>query len=180
MRNEGSSRRRRGSWRPSNKGATVKSRWAFRISREANGKLKFRARIVAKGYTEKYGVDYLETFAPTVATKSLMAVLHIAAAQDWEIRTLDVSNAYLEAPAPNDHLFMELPPSERDPSGCRVVVRLLKTLYGLKEAGFEWNRRVDGILRSGGWTPVRVLEGRRQWDRDSLRTTSSTWARTSC
>ena len=131
--------------------AAVKSRWAWRISREANGKLKFRARIVAKGYTERYGVDYLETFAPTASTKSLMMVLHIAASEDWEIRTMDVSNAYLEAPAPNDHLYMELPTSEVGPSGGKVVVRLLKTLYGLKEAGFEWNRRVDGILRGGGW-----------------------------
>ena len=132
---------------PNHTGRTVKSRWAWRVSREADGSLKHRARIVAKGYTEIQGVDYLETFAPTISTKALLMMLHIVASEGLIMHNLDVSNAYLEAETPVP-IFMELPRSPGDPP---VVVQLLKTLYGLKESGHEWNKKLDGILRSDGY-----------------------------
>ena len=132
---------------PSHKGRTVKSRWAFRVSREQDGSLKFRARLVAKGFSERRGIDYYETFAPTVSLKALLALLHIAASKDWYIRSIDVGNAYLEADL-DTVIHMELPP---EPGQPRQVVRLLKSLYGLKQAGELWNRKLDGILKSMGF-----------------------------
>jgi Reverse transcriptase (RNA-dependent DNA polymerase) len=133
---------------PDYKGPTVKSRWAFRVSREPDGSIKFRARIVAKGFSERRGIDYFETFAPTVSLKSLLVLLHLAASRDWEIRSIDIGNAYLEADLDTE-IHMELPP---EPGQPRRVVRLLKSLYGLKQAGELWNRRLDQILKDLGFT----------------------------
>ena len=138
-----------GTWemKPEYKGRTVKSRWAFRVSREQDGSLKFRARLVAKGFSERKGIDYFETFAPTVSLKALLILLHLAASKDWEIRSIDVGNAYLEADLDTE-IYMELPP---EPGQPRRVVRLLKSIYGLKQAGDLWNKKLDGILRSLGF-----------------------------
>ena len=133
---------------PEHKGRTVKSKWAFRVSREPDGTIKYRARLVAKGFSEIHGVDYFQTFAPTVSTKSLLILLHLAAANNWEIRSIDVGNAYLEADIDTE-LYMELPKESK--TAPRQVVRLLKSLYGLKQAGELWNRRLHGILESMGF-----------------------------
>ena len=73
-----------GTWidAPDWKGRTVKSRWAFRVSREPDGSIKYRARLVAKGFSERKGIDYFETFAPTVSLKALFSLLHISASRD--------------------------------------------------------------------------------------------------
>jgi len=130
------------------KGRTVKSRWAFRVSRESDGSLKFRARLVAKGFSEVKGVDYFATFSPTVSSKALMILLHLAASEDWEIRSVDVGNAYLESLL-DVPIYMELPP---EPDQPRQVVLLKKSLYGLKQAGELWNRLLDSILKILGFT----------------------------
>ena len=129
------------------RGPAVKSKWAFRTSREADGSVKFRSRIVGKGYSQIAGVDYYETFAPTIAVKSLLMLLHIAASEDMEIKNLDISNAYLESPLDID-LYMELPRSEWV-DNKRTVVKLLKSIYGLKQSGELWNKRISKILTSG-------------------------------
>lgn len=128
----------------------IKSKWARRVSREANGDFKFRSRIVAQGFMEEYGVHYFQTFAPTISLKTLMMFLHIAAAEDMDLRHLDVSNAYLEAPAQSE-IYLQLPKTEWKDGKPRIV-RLLKSLYGLKESGYEWNKFVDSILIDFGFT----------------------------
>ena len=134
---------------PNWKGRTVKSKIAYRVTREADGSLKFKARLVAKGFTEKYGVDYFGTFAPTVSTRSLNILLHIAATEDREIMHIDVAGAYLESPIDTE-LYMQLP---LDLTGSAIiVVRLIKAIYGLKQSGELWYKRLHGILVDQGFT----------------------------
>ena len=156
-----------GTWvdAPDWKGRTVKSRWAFRVSREPDGSIKYRARLVAKGFSERKGIDYFETFAPTVSLKALFSLLHIAASRDWAIRSIDVGNAYLEAELDTE-IYMDLPP-EGDKPPRRV--KLLKSIYGLKQAGELWNRLLNKVLTELGFTRsfsdpcvyVRVVDGER-------------------
>ena len=158
-----------GTWAdaPDHKGRAVKSRWAFRVSREPDGSIKFRARLVAKGFSERKGIDYFETFAPTVSTKALFALLHIAASRDWEIRSIDVGNAYLEAELDTE-IYMDLPPEGDEPPRR---VRLLKSIYGLKQAGELWNRLLNKHLSEMGFTRcfsdscvyVRIRDGVRTY-----------------
>ena len=133
---------------PEWKGHTVKSKLVFRVTREPDGSLKFKVRLVAQGFTEKHGVDYFDTFSPTVATRSLHILLHIAASEDREMRHIDVAGAYLESPI-DTVIYMRLPLELTD--GKIVNVRLLKSIYGLKQSGELWNKRLDGILQDLGY-----------------------------
>ena len=131
------------------KGRTVKSKIAFRVTREPDGSLKFKARLCGKGFTERLGIDYFGTFAPTIATRSLHILLHIAASEDREMRHIDVAGAYLESPM-DTTIYMQLP---LDMTGGKVVVvKLLKSIYGLKQSGDLWNKRLDGILKGLGFS----------------------------
>jgi hypothetical protein len=135
---------------PDYRGKTVKSKLVYRVTREPDGTLKFKVRLVAQGFSERPGIDYFETFAPTIATRSLHILLHIAAAEDREMRHVDVAGAYLESPM-DTVLYMKLPLDYS--GGAHIIVKLIKALYGLKQAGELWNKHLDKILQELGYTP---------------------------
>jgi len=122
----------------------IKSKFAFRKSVRPDGSLKFRCRLVACGYSQIYGKDYDENFSPTAKYKSLCMVLHLAAILDWHIAGIDVENAFVE-PLIDKDIYMYLPTDvfETLKSGRRVKVKLIKSLYGLKQAGDLWNKLLN-------------------------------------
>ena len=134
---------------PQHRGKTVKSKLAFRVTREADGVLKFKVRLVAKGFTERPGIDFFSTFSPVAQSKSIHALLHIGASEDWDFRHTDIGAAYLESDLDTE-LYMQLPP-ELD-GGTAKTVRLVKSIYGLKQSGELWNKRLHGILTDAGFT----------------------------
>jgi len=74
------------------------SRWVFDLKRDAAGNVvRYKARFVARGFTQKPGVDYDEVWAPTPAKATVRAVLALAAARGMEIHCLDIKTAYLNA-----------------------------------------------------------------------------------
>ena len=74
----------------------VDSKWLFRLKKNAEGKVvKWKARLVARGFTQVQGVDYFETFAPVARLASIRFILAVAARNDWEIRMFDFHLAYL-------------------------------------------------------------------------------------
>jgi hypothetical protein len=130
-------------------GRTVKSKLVFRVSREkeiTGYELKFKARLVAQGFSERPGIDYFDTFAPTIATRSLHILLHIAAKEDLEIRHIDVAGAYLESTL-DTVIHMTLP---KGMGGA--VVRLVKALYGLKQSGERWYEHLSKIVMDLGFS----------------------------
>ena len=96
--------------RPTGKGTNViDSKWVWRKKTDRWGRVKrFRARLTARGYKQKEGIDYFETFAPVMRYKSLLILLTFAAERDYEIRHLDVPKAFLQALL-NEEIFMEQP-----------------------------------------------------------------------
>jgi hypothetical protein len=80
----------------------------FKVKIESDGTLIFKARLVVKGFSQRYRIDYDETFAPTVTFGTILLILHIAVTLGWHITGCDVGNAYLEA-LTNRELYMELP-----------------------------------------------------------------------
>ena len=110
-----------------------------------DGTLKYRVRLVACGYSQKYGRDYDKTFAPTCKYKSFCTVMHLAAIYDWPIVGIDVENAYLEADIDKD-VYMLLPQDIFEQDGLPIKVKLLKSLYGLKQAGELWNTLLNSKL----------------------------------
>jgi hypothetical protein len=130
----------------------IKSKYAFRLTRRADGTLKYKVRLVACGYSQVFGRDYEDTYAPTASFKSFCTIMQLAAMEDWVIKGIDVENAYLEAPIDKD-IYMYLPQERfKRTDGKPVKVKLLKSLYGLKQAGELWYQTLRSELLKLGYT----------------------------
>ena len=106
---------------------------------------KYRVRIVAGGHRQVEGVNYSETFSATVKMPSVCAILANTAERDWEIHQIDVKSAYLCAPL-KERIFMKPPRGILKPGQEGKVCRLLKGLYGLKQAGRGWYQELTKVL----------------------------------
>ena len=131
----------------------LRGRWVFCIKRDENGHiLKYKARFVAKGYGQVYGSDYCETFAPTAKLSTIRLSLALAAHLGCVVFQLDVKSAYLNARI-SEEVFLEQPEGfvESGSDGQPLFCRLLKSIYGLRQAGREWNRLLDSWLVCHGF-----------------------------
>ena len=105
--------------------------WTFTIKHKADGSIeKLKAHLVAKGFTQSYGIDYQETFALVAKLNSIRILLSFAANQDWPLHQLDVNNALLNGNL-EDEVYMEIPPGVETSSNHNKVCKLKKSLYGL-------------------------------------------------
>jgi transposase InsO family protein len=130
----------------------IKSKYAFRLTRRPDGTLKYKVRLVACGYSQVFGRDYEDTYAPTASFKSFCTIMQLAALDDWVVKGIDVENAYLEAPIDKE-IFMYLPQERfKRENNKPVKVKLLKSLYGLKQAGELWFQLLRQELIKLGYT----------------------------
>ena len=75
---------------------TVGCKWVFTIKHKSNGTVeRYKAHLVAKGFTQTYGIDYLQTFAPVAKLNTIRVLLSLAANLDWSLQQLDVKNAFI-------------------------------------------------------------------------------------
>lgn len=120
------------------KGANlVSTKWVFDIKKLVTGETeRFKARLVARGFSQQHGVDYTETFAPTVRMDTLRMFLAMVAKEDLECRQYDIKNAFTESQL-KEQIFLAPPQGYAVKKGH--VLRALRSLYGLKQAGRDWN-----------------------------------------
>lgn len=117
------------------------ARWVFKHKRDADGNMTYKARLVIKGYEQRWGIHYTETYAPVMNLRTVRFLLALTALLDWELHQLDVKTAFLNADLPiEEQIYMELPPgyTPDDPNAASLL--LLKSLYGLKQAPLLWNK----------------------------------------
>ncbi|CAO1615652.1 unnamed protein product [Parajaminaea phylloscopi] len=126
----------------------IDSKLVLRIKLTPDGKpLKCKARLVARGFTQREGIDYEQTFSPVAPYSAIRAVLAIASSQRWHIHSTDFTQAYLNGQI--DKAIYMTPPRGLDvPKG--KVFKILKGLYGLKQSGRLWHNELDALLRSIG------------------------------
>ena len=121
-------------------------RWTYRLKRDANGTITcYKAHLVAQGFTQTYGIDYDETFAPVTKFTSTCVVLALAAIHNWEVHQINVKNAYLNAEL-TKKVYMAQPPSFAKVGQEGRVCRLHKALYGLKQGGRCWYLRICKVF----------------------------------
>ena len=127
----------------------VGSKWVFRAKKDAAGKVvRYKAHLVAQGFSQVPGVDYFDTFAPVARLASIQAVLAMAAVNDYEIHQIDIKGAYLNGKlTPDETIFMKQPPEYAAAGSGNKVCKLLKTLYGLKQSGRCWYQYLVEIMR---------------------------------
>lgn len=135
-------------------GTTLTAKWIFKIKRDTDGKPKrYKARLVARGYRQKAGIDYVETFAPVAKMDSIRTLLAVAAVREFHIEQFDVSTAFLNGDI-TDEIFME--PPEGIHTAKEECLKLKKALYGLKQAPRVWNSKFDQEVKKLKFTPLRT------------------------
>jgi hypothetical protein len=128
-------------------------KWALRTKHDKHGKFtKFKARLTAKGYAQRKGIDFNEVFAPVARFTSVRLLLSIAAAEGLNLRQLDVTAAFPNAKL-EEEIYMEAPPQLGLSPGH--YLKLLRALYGLKQASRQWNRLLTQFLISIGFTQCK-------------------------
>ncbi|CAI7904166.1 unnamed protein product [Closterium sp. NIES-54] len=126
--------------------------WIFRVKRPAGSPLVFKARYVARGFSQRQGVDYFQTFSPTPKMTTLQVLLHVAAQRDYELQSLDFSTAFLQGSL-HEEIFMRRPPGFTGsfPAGTRWSLR--RPVYGLRQAPREWHDTQRTTLAALGFAP---------------------------
>ena len=88
---------------------------------------------MAKDFTQTYGVDYLETFAPIAKMNTVRVILSLAANNNWDLQQFNVKNVFLHGDL-EEEIYMELPPGYNGQVAAETVCKLRKALYGLKQS----------------------------------------------
>ena len=114
----------------------VGAKWVFTYKTDKDGQIvKTKARLVAKGFSQVQDVDYFQTFAPTPSSASVKILAAVANEHGLKIFHLDVAQAFVRAKL-DAEIYMKLPGGCGDMSG--KIVRLNRSLYGLKQSGRQW------------------------------------------
>lgn len=119
-------------------------KWIYKVKLNSDGSIdRYKARVVANGYTQIAGIDYFDSFSPAVKVVTVRLFLIVAASKGWPVEQMDINNAFLHG-----HLKEEI--YIKPPDGYTVpfnkVCRLKKSLYGLKQASREWNSELTSHL----------------------------------
>ncbi|KAL0294442.1 UNVERIFIED_CONTAM: Retrovirus-related Pol polyprotein from transposon TNT 1-94 [Sesamum radiatum] len=125
----------------------VGCKWVYKRKLGADGEVTtFKARFVAKGYTQRPGVDFEETYSPVAMAKSIRIMLAIAAWYDYEIWQMDVKTAFLNGFV-EEEIYMDQPEGFTSIGEEQKVFHLQRSIYGLKQASRNWNIRFDEVIR---------------------------------
>lgn len=125
------------------------SKYVFRTKRDQHGDItQYKARLCAQGFNQREGTDYNETFAPTVRFNSIRSLVAIAASRAYTIQQADIDKAYLHGDL-EEELYIRPPQGAVGMEG--KVLKLHKSIYGLKQAGRTWNQHIDATLKSLGY-----------------------------
>ncbi|KAA0025138.1 Retrovirus-related Pol polyprotein from transposon TNT 1-94 [Cucumis melo var. makuwa] len=129
----------------------VGCKWVFTLKYKADGTLdRHKTRLVAKGFTQTYGVDYSETFSPVAKLNIVRVLLSVAVNKDWPLYQLDIKNAFLNGDLVEE-VYMSPPPGFEAQFGQQVC-KLQKSLYGLKQSPRAWFDRFTTFVKSQGYS----------------------------
>lgn len=131
---------------PDNK-RPIPCKWVFKRKTNENGEvIKFKARLVIKGCSQRPGVDYTEVFSPVIRYASLRYLFALAVKFDLDICQMDAVSAFLQGDIEEEIYMMQPPMYENGKQVCR----LKKSLYGLKQASRQWNKKLSSTLKRIG------------------------------
>lgn len=125
----------------------ITAKWVFKVKSIGTKDERFKARLVARGYAQVPGIDYYETFSPVVRHTSLRILFAIAVKNDFKIFQMDAITAFLQSEL-EETIYMNQPEGYAD--STKRVCLLKKSIYGLKQAGRQWNIKLNDVLKEFG------------------------------
>lgn len=138
--------------------SAIGSRWTYRIKRSPDGSIeRYKARFVAKGFSQRPGIDYYEIHSPVIKLDSLCVILSMAANRDLSVTQLDVKTVFLYGDV-TEELYVRQPEGFTTPGKEKWVCRLHKGLYGLKQSSRLWNIKFEAFITKNGLTSTRSSE----------------------
>jgi len=132
----------------------IDNKWVYRMKTDgAENAVRFKSRLVVKGFRQRKGIDYSDTFSPVARYDSARLFLAIATAKSFELRQFDVSTAFLCGDI-NETIYMEQPEDYVDSKHPEYVCQLQRAIYGLKQGPVQFNKKISGILEKIGLIPT--------------------------
>jgi hypothetical protein len=126
-------------------------KWVYKIKRDAENRIaKYKARLVARGFMQQFGIDYDQTYAGVVRAPSIRTIFALAAFYDHDIIQLDFVTAYLNSNI-NEEIYMKQAPGYVQKGKEHLVYKVNKGLYGLKQSAREWSKRLTDFLTKIGF-----------------------------
>jgi hypothetical protein len=136
---------------PDNVKNVIDYKWVYKVKSKVDGSLdRYKDMLVAKGFKQRYGIDYEDTFSLVVKAATLQIILSIAISREWCLRQLDVYNVFLHSILEED-IYMKQPPGYEDKSLLHYVYKLDKAIYGLKQAPRAWYSKLSEKLLQLGF-----------------------------
>jgi hypothetical protein len=134
----------------------VGSKWIFKTKQRLDGSVdKYKACLIARGFTQQYGVNYGDTFSPVVKPTTVRLVLSLDISRGWSLWQIDVSNAFLHGFLSED-VYMQQPPGFEDARYPSHVCKLQRALYGLEQSPHAWYARLSALLYQLGFVSSKA------------------------
>ncbi|CAI7904115.1 unnamed protein product [Closterium sp. NIES-54] len=130
----------------------VSGMWIFRVKRPPGSPPVFKARYVARDFSQRQGVDFFQTFSPTPKMTTLRVLLHVAAQRDYELHSLDFSKAFLQGSL-HEEIWLRRPPGFTWSFSPGTQWSLRRPVYGLRQAPREWHDTLRTTLAALGFAP---------------------------
>ena len=126
-------------------------KWIFKRKMKVDGSInKYKARLIIKGYWQREGLDYFDTYSLVTRINSIRMIIAIAVLRNLEIHQMDVKTAFLNGDL-DEEIYMEQPKSFIAPGQENKVCKLVKSLYGLKQASKQWHEKFDHMMITSGF-----------------------------
>ncbi|KAM1462770.1 hypothetical protein EV1_046409 [Malus domestica] len=141
---------------PKSKLKPIGCKWVFKTKRDANGQIeRYKAWLVAKGFTQREGIDYNDTFSLVSSKNSMRIIMAITTHYDLDLHQMDVKTAFLNGDLQED-IYMTQPPGFIERGKENMVCKLNKSIYGLKQASRQWYLKFDQVVTLNGFVENKL------------------------